>query len=418
LQPSWASAMRSARTTLSDSGPKTAPNPNPKSGPAKESTSDPEPSGDPAPKPGSDASANGFARATSSDLGPKPGSGKSANASDGAAEKSNPAPFIVAADPTPVADPAILLKTFEAPAIQPRSSPEPATPVEVFVLPEPVAPSVSIAPQIIATPPTDSAEGDAPTPGEPGNLVFQLSLDSSGHAQKAQTDPAQPEETVPFLSSEALRSDSQTQNGASGSDAKSENQQNQQPPSLPQLPAAGGDGTIASQFGFETPLSFAWQTAAPKTESMAAPVAPRTPETVSTPDLPMAQSIDRVGLTMRGADDQVVRVEITQSGDLVQVGVHTGNNDLASELRASVPELVHRLDQQGYESRVSMPAASFASLAPAVIAGAHAEFRSGADAHGNPKSNADAGPQEELRQQRQKNPQRTWRELASQLQED
>ena len=132
----------------------------------------------------------------------------------------------------------------------------------------------------------------------------------------------------------------------------------------------------------------------------------------------MAPSIDRIGLTIRGADDQVVRVEISQSGDLVQVGVHTGNNDLASELRASVPELVHRLDQQGYESRLSMPVSSFASLAPPVIAGAHSEFRSGADQNGNAKSNGDAAPQDELRQQRQRNPQRGWRELASQLQED
>ena len=80
----------------------------------------------------------------------------------------------------------------------------------------------------------------------------------------------------------------------------------------------------------------------------------------------MAPSIDHIGLTIRGADDQVVRVEISQSGELVQVGVHTGNSDLASELRASVPELVHRLDQQGYESRVSMPVSSLSSLAAPV----------------------------------------------------
>ncbi len=132
----------------------------------------------------------------------------------------------------------------------------------------------------------------------------------------------------------------------------------------------------------------------------------------------MAPSIDHVGLTLRGADNQVVRVEISQSGELVQVGVHTGNTDLASELRASVPDLMHRLDQQGYESRVSMPASSLSSLAAPVVASAHSEFRSGTDQNGNAKSSNDAAPQEELRQQRQRNPQRAWRELASQLQED
>jgi hypothetical protein len=68
---------------------------------------------------------------------------------------------------------------------------------------------------------------------------------------------------------------------------------------------------------------------------------------------------------------------------------------------------------------VSMPASSLSSLAAPVIASAHSEFRSGTDHNGNTKSNSDAAPQEELRQQqRQRNPQRTWRELASQLQED
>ena len=127
--------------------------------------------------------------------------------------------------------------------------------------------------------------------------------------------------------------------------------------------------------------------------------------------------MDRVGLTIRGADDQVVRVQINQSGELVQVGVHTGNNALANELRISVPELVSRLGQQGYESKVSMPLSP--SIAPAVVASAQSGFRSGADTSGgNTKSNGNVAFQEEPRQQRQRNPQRAWQELASQLQDD
>jgi hypothetical protein len=311
-----------------------------------------------------------------------------------------------------------MLKSLEtSPADQPHSTAEPAVPGEVFALPEPVASSASVAAELPVTPPTESTEDDAQAPADAGNLVFQLSLNSSEPAQKAQIAPADQAETAAFLSGEELPSTPQHA-GASGSDTTNQNQQ-EQTSSSQQLPADGTDGTIASQFGFQTPLSFAAQIPGSKTENTPAAASPRTAENVSTPDLPMAPSVDRVGLTIRGDDDQVVRVEINQSGELVQVGVHTGNNDLANELRGSVPELMRRLDQQGYESKLSMPSSSYASLAPAVIASAHAGFRSGADTNGNAKSNGGAVPQQdEPRQQRQRNPQRTWRELASQLQED
>jgi hypothetical protein len=402
--------MRSARATLSDSGPKSGSNQNAKSRAGKDDSSDSEPSGNPS---------------------PKPGLGKSANngSPEASQEKSNPAPVIAALDPTPaVLDPPVQLRSAEAPASQPHSNPEPAVPIEIFALPQPPASSGNAAVQSPATPATESSDDDSQAPLELGNLVFQLSLDPSEFAQKAHIAPAEDgretdqHETGSFLSSQEIPSNPQPQSGASGSDTKSQDQPEQQSSLLPQLASAGPalavDGTIASQFGFQTPLSFAVQTAAPKAESIAAPAPARMAENIPPPDLPMASSIDRVGLTIRGADDQVVRVEISQSGELVQVGVHTGNSDLASELRASVPELMHRLDQQGYESRLSLPGVSFASAVPTVMGGAHSEFRSGADTQGNPKSNGDAAPQEELRQQRQRNPQRSWRELASQLQED
>jgi hypothetical protein len=376
--------------------PTAAANPGPKSGPAKEDSPDSEPSEIPA---------------------PKQASGNSANNPDPAPTKSNPAPVVVATDPMPAADPPFMLKTVEPPEDQPHSTSEPAVPVEVFALPEPVASSASVAAEIPVTPPAESIQNDTQAPVDPGNLVFQLSLNSSEPAQKAQIAPAEQAETAPLLSGEGIPSTPQTHTGASDSDTQNQNQQ-EQPPPVPQLPPAGVDGTIASQFGFQTPLSFAAQIPASITANTPTAASPRTAENVSTPDLPMAPSVDRVGLTIRGADDQVVRVEINQSGELVQVGVHTGNSDLANELRASVPELVRRLDQQGYESRLSMPSSSFASLAPAVIGSAHAGFRSGADTNGNTKSNGNTAPQDEPRQQRQRSPQRAWRELASQLQED
>src|ERR1700722_12654919 len=58
LQPSWDSAMRSARASASDSGAKSGSDPNPKSGTAKQDSSDSEPSANPTPKPASGKSAN------------------------------------------------------------------------------------------------------------------------------------------------------------------------------------------------------------------------------------------------------------------------------------------------------------------------------------------------------------------------
>jgi hypothetical protein len=139
-------------------------------------------------------------------------------------------------------------------------------------------------------------------------------------------------------------------------------------------------------------------------------------ENVSNPDPPVARSVDRIGLTIRGADDLVVRVAVNRSGDLVQVGVHTSNTGLASQLRVSVPDLVRRLDLQGYETRVSMAQSSYSLSAPSAIASAHTQFRSGADSNGNTKSNGNLAHQDEPRQQRQRNPQRAWRELVSKMQ--
>jgi hypothetical protein len=419
----------------SNPGPNPGASLGPKSRPAEEESSDSEPTRNPAPNQGSVKSANGPDPAPvksdpapiKSDSAPTksdPAPAKSDLAptkSDPVATKADPVPIIVATDPTPAPEPPAILKTVEPSADQPHSTLEPGLPVAVIALPEPLAPSTSVAAEIPVTPPTESTQtestqDDTRTLVDPGNLVFQLSLDSSEPAPHAPIAPAEQAETAALLSGEEVRSTPQTHAGASEGDSTDQNQQEQAP--LPQLLPAGTDGTIASQFGFQTPLSFAAQIPVAKTENAPVAASPRPAENVSTPDLPMAPSVDRVGLTIRGADDQVVRVEINQSGELVQVGVRTGNSDLANELRASVPELMHRLDQQGYESRVSMPSSSYASLAPAVIASAHAGFRSGADTSGYAKSYGNPAPQDELRQQRQRNPQRAWRELASQLQED
>jgi hypothetical protein len=314
-----------------------------------------------------------------------------------------------------------MLKTADTAADPPHSTPEPTVPVEVFALAEPVASSASVATANPETPAADSIEESAqpsPDPGspDPGSLAFQLSLNSPQSESRAQAKPAEQTEVPEFLSEEEIFSAPEKNTGASDSDTKNQNQQ-EQPPAAAQLPTAT-DGTVASQFGFQTPFSFATQIPLAKTEITPTAASTRTPENVSTPDLPTAPSVDRVGLTIRGAGDQVVRVQINQSGELVQVGVHTGNSSLANELRISVPELVGRLGQQGYESKVTMPSTSFVNSSPAVIAAAQSGFRSGADTSGNAKSNGNFASHEEPRQQRQRNPQRSWQELASQLQED
>lgn len=351
---------------------------------------------------------------------------KSVLSKTAAPKKSDAAPVVVAADPAPQpVEPAPVLKTPEAPAEQPRPILQPVVPVEAFVLPALVAPP---APAATATAPVDqpdqtpvapaeSTQSETPAPVDPGTLVFQLTLNSPDSSSKAQPAPAAADHKAEGYALPELEPAPITvQARAGGSNADAKNQDQQEQPAPQPLPAPS-DGTIASQFGFQSPMSFAAHIAAPKVEATA-PSAPTRPvENVSTPELPATGMVDRIALTIRGESDQVVRVEINQSGEMVRVGVNTANSELASDLRVSVPELVHRLDQQGYDTKVNIP--SFGSLsAPAPIATAHTEFRSGSDTAGNNKSQGNITTQDEPRQQRQKNPQKAWRELAAQLQED
>ncbi len=342
---------------------------------------------------------------------------------DPAPRKLEAAPVVVAADPAPQpVEPAPVLKTPEAPAEQPRQIVQPVVPVEAFVLPALVAPAPAPAPAPAAvdqTPiaPTESTPSEAPAPVDPGTLVFQLVLNSPDGSAKAQPAPPAADhkaEATPLPELEPAPITVQTRAG--GSNAEAKNQDRQEEPAPQPLPAIG-DGTIASQFGFQSPLSFAAHIAAPKVEATA-PAAPTRPvENVSAPELPATGMVDRIALTIRGESDQVVRVEINQSGEMVRVGVNTANSELASDLRVSVPELVRRLDQQGYDTKVNIPSYS-PSSAPAPIATAQSEFRSGADTTGNNKSQGNITTQDEPRQQRQRSPQKAWRELAAQLQED
>jgi hypothetical protein len=416
-----------AHASAPTSGPTPGPKSNSKSRPADEEGPGSEPSGNAATNTGSVKTANSGPAPAKADPAPQnsdpvPAKADTAPVKAGiAVAKSDPTPIVMAADPTPAPDPPAIVKAVEPSADQPRSTADTALALQVFALPPPIAPAASPAAGIPVAPPTEptqdaSGQDATEAPTDPGNLVFQLSLDSSQPAPQAQIAPPEHTGNPALLSGEWVPAAPQVHAGASESDSTDQNQQEQAP--LPQPLPTGTDGTIASQFGFQTPLSFAAQIPAAKAQNVPAAPAPRSLENVSNPDPSMAPSVDRVGLTIRGADDQVVRVEINQSGDLVQVGVRTGNSDLANELRASVPELMHRLDQQGYESRVSMPSSSYASLASPVVASAQAEFRSGADTSGYAKSNGNPAPQEELREQRHRNPQRAWRELASQLQED
>lgn len=367
----------------------------------------------------------------SSDSDARPGSSKNASSqnasgktvknSDPAPKKSEASPVVVAADPTPQpVEPAPVLKTPAASAEQTRQILQPVVPVEVFVLPQLVAPapaSAAAAPDQTPIAATDSTQSETQAPVDPGSLVFQLFLNSSDVSAKAQQVPAGADnkaEATALPELEPAPFTVQTRTGGSNADAKNQDQQDQP---APQPLPSGTDGTIASQFGFQSPLSFAAHIAAPKIEAPA-PAAPTRPtENVSTPELTGTGAVDRIALTIRGESDQVVRVEINQSGEMVRVGVNTANSELASDLRVSVPELVHRLDQQGYDTKVNIP--SFSQLsATAPIATAQTEFRSGADTTGNNKSQGNINTQDEPRQQRQRNPQKAWRELAAQLQED
>ncbi len=332
---------------------------------------------------------------------------------------------MVAATTDQPAETALVLKTSPPPAEASPAEQPMATPpviVEQFLLPlppptpqtAPTAASDSTPAPSTMTGPTDAAQSGAQATVDPGALVFQLSLNAPTGSSKPQPEskPNQPETPTFSLPSEtAIPSEPH----ASGSNAQSKNQDQQEQQQAP--PAAvpeGSNGTIASQFGFQTPLTFAAHVTAVKTEAVAPT---RAVENVSnTPDLPAAPAVDRIALTIRGANDEVVRVAVNQSGELVQVGVNSSNSALASELRGSVPELMRHLDQQGYESKVSFPSSATTVQAP--IATASTEFRSGADSNGNSKSNSDLNTQDEPKQQRQRNSQRAWRELASQLQED
>jgi hypothetical protein len=286
--------------------------------------------------------------------------------------------------------------------------------VESLAMPEPLPPPAPPAPETPVTP-ADSVQADAPAPAaDADNLVFQLAVAAPGSGSKGQGAPVENDgkalQTESF-SVEAVPQVAPSHESSAGT--KNQNQHEEPPPSPQPLPSAvSTDGTVASQFGFQTPLLPDVHTAAPRIDSTAQTAPTRTIESTAAPDLPVAPTVDRIGLTLRGADDQVVRVEVHQSGEIVQIGVHTANNDLAGELRMSVPMLVHRLDQQGYEPKVNaLSAQAPAGPVSTPIASAQTEFRSGTD------TQRDLGYEDRAQQQRQRNPQRAWRELAEQLQE-
>jgi hypothetical protein len=297
------------------------------------------------------------------------------------------------------------------PTTQPTE--QPVILIEPFSLPEAAAPSTPAGAPAPPAASVDGTQNEAPATVDPGDLVFQLFLNTSKTpTPSANNGTQQQSETSTFEPVEEISMAEQKRAGEASTDAKNQDQQEQQPP--PQNLPIGAESTIASQFGFQT-SSFAAHIAVPRAE-VAAPAAPtRAVDNVSLSDQPAAAAVDRIALTIRGANDETVRVEINQAGEMVRVGVNTADPDLASELRVSIPELVHRLDQQGYDSKVTIPSLS---SSPILTATAHSEFRSGADTNGNTKSNTNLTSQDEPRQQRQRNPQRAWRELASQLQDD
>jgi hypothetical protein len=337
-----------------------------------------------------------------------------------ATKREDSAPVVLAADLAPQPQgPTLAKKTPESLMAQPLTTAPPSQPTvlfEAFALPEraePAAPSAPDVPSTSGDTPMNSVRDDEQTSADLGALVFQLSLDSPDTSKRQPTQAGGSQQEVPAFQS--LEEPSTTSARSDSPDLEAKQQNQEQSPASPQ-PAPVPTDSIASEFGFQTPVSYAAHTLEPRVENAPAAASTRTVENVSNPDPPVARSVDRIGLTLRGADDQVVRVAVNRSGDLVQVGVHTSNTGLASQLRVSVPDLVRRLDLQGYETRVSMAQSSYSLSAPSAIASAHTQFRSGADSNGNTKSNGNLAHQDEPRQQRQRNPQRAWRELVSKMQ--
>ena len=141
----------------------------------------------------------------------------------------------------------------------------------------------------------------------------------------------------------------------------------------------------------------------------AAPTTPAAASEIVAPvrKLTPAAHVQNMSVLVRGSD-QVVRLQIRQTGGSVRVTIHAGDALLAQQLTDSLPQLVNNLDRQGYEPRVALPQAP-GSVVTLNAETAKTDVRSGSD------GNSESAAYDQPRQQRQRNPRRAWQELAFQL---
>lgn len=107
-------------------------------------------------------------------------------------------------------------------------------------------------------------------------------------------------------------------------------------------------------------------------------IAPRVPARVPAPGypLPAADSVkdsvktvapqpaQHLALELRTESDQRVEVRLTNRGGEVSVAVRTADPATAEALRSRLPELVQRLDEQGWRTGTSTPAAESSRPGP------------------------------------------------------
>jgi hypothetical protein len=127
------------------------------------------------------------------------------------------------------------------------------------------------------------------------------------------------------------------------------------------------------------------------------------------PQLPPPAALQRMDVVLRGTD-QVVRLDIRQSQGSLRVAVHSDDAALAVRLRDSLPELLNRLDDRGLQARVMSLGSQSTVLSPARMERGDA---AGKDADG---SSRDMTRQQQ--QQKERNPQRTWRAATWKLHEE
>ena len=267
-------------------------------------------------------------------------------------------PVVANADPSPS-----LLKPPILRAIEFRAAPWTATEIAT-VSSEDDEPDSAPPVDKPAEAPVDDVPEEVSHSGSPGALVFQLSF------QVPAVEAAAPEEVVEPTHFEV---------GEIKAEAIAE--------AMP----------VSADFTHH-PLSAA------DIEMPPAPLPPARTEQVvrpaaSVPEDPTAptatgSAVQKMGLTIRGADDQVVRLQISQSNGSVRVAAHAEDTMLAKHLSASLPELVDRLDGQGYAPAVTSSPTSHKDV----------------DARDSSGSAGDQHPRKQ--RERSKN---AWRALASQL---